>query len=130
MDAKLTAGPWVVGVLDPDRQIDGTMLFCVSLGGMDGNGGCRPNDDDKRGEYLRVSGYCRPADAAAMGAAGEMLAALRELLAVTPAKAPAADVLVGIEDRHRAAINAARAAITKATTLPKIPTLPAGEADA
>lgn len=43
----------------------------------------------------------------------ELLAALRELLAVAPAKPPGAGIIVGIEDRHRAAINAARAAIAK-----------------
>ena len=44
----------------------------------------------------------------------ELRAALRELLAVAPAKAPAAGLIVGIEARHAAAIKAARAALSSA----------------
>jgi len=42
------------------------------------------------------------------------LAALRELYAVAPSTPPAAGLIVGIEDRHRAAIAAARAVLRKA----------------
>ena len=44
----------------------------------------------------------------------ELLDALENLLAVAPAKAPAAGLLVGIEDRHAKAIKAASDAIRKA----------------
>lgn len=47
-------------------------------------------------------------------AAQALLDALRDLLAVTPARAPGAGLLVGAEERHRAAIDAARAAIDAA----------------
>jgi len=49
-----------------------------------------------------------------IAAAPDLLEALRELLAVAPAVAPAAGIIVGIEDRHRRAIAAAKAAIRKA----------------
>ena len=45
----------------------------------------------------------------------DLLDALRELLAVAPSTPPAAGLIVGIEQRHRAALDAARAAIKKAT---------------
>lgn len=44
----------------------------------------------------------------------DLLAALKALLAVTPSKAPAAGLIVGIEEKHKAAIAAARAAVAKA----------------
>ena len=47
-------------------------------------------------------------------ASRELLQALENLLAVAPAKAPAAGLLVGIEDRHAKAIKAASDAIRKA----------------
>jgi hypothetical protein len=43
-----------------------------------------------------------------------LLAALRELLAVIPAKAPAAGQIVGIEERYAAAVAAAREAVERA----------------
>ena len=43
-----------------------------------------------------------------------LLAALKALIAVAPAKAPGAGLIVGIEEKHKAAIAAARAAIAKA----------------
>lgn len=47
--------------------------------------------------------------------AAELLAALRELLALAPSKPPAAGLIVGIEQRHAQAIANARTAIEKAT---------------
>ena len=49
-----------------------------------------------------------------MSTRDELLAALKALIAVAPAKAPAAGLIVGIEEKHKAAIAAARAAIAKA----------------
>jgi hypothetical protein len=55
------------------------------------------------------------ANARLIAAAPELLGALRALLSVAPARAPAAGLLVGAEEKHSAAIKAARAAIAKAT---------------
>jgi hypothetical protein len=55
------------------------------------------------------------ADARLVAAAPELLDALRELLSLAPAVAPAAGLIVGIENRHRLALDAARAAIKRAT---------------
>lgn len=44
----------------------------------------------------------------------DLLAALKEMLRLAPAKAPGAGVLAGIEERHSAAITAARSAIASA----------------
>jgi len=54
------------------------------------------------------------ANIALMRAAPCLLEALEEMLAVCPARPPAAGILVGIEEKHRNAINKARTAIKKA----------------
>jgi hypothetical protein len=54
------------------------------------------------------------ADARLIAAAPDLLAALKALLAVAPPKAPGAGVIVGSEEKHKAAIAAARAAVAKA----------------
>lgn len=59
-------------------------------------------------------GIRKEADARLMAAAPDLLEALEEMLAVAPSRAPAAGVIVGIEDRHANAISKARAAIAKA----------------
>jgi hypothetical protein len=49
-----------------------------------------------------------------IAAAPDLLEALKSLLAVAPSKAPAAGLIVGIEEKHKAAIADSRAAIAKA----------------
>ncbi len=76
---------------------------------------CRPACDDSSdkyypgGEYVAVE-FARQLERETQS----LLAALRGLLSVTPASAPAAGEIVGIEAKHAAAIAAARAAIAKA----------------
>lgn len=73
----------------------------------------RKMSDD--GQELRMisRGSCYE-DACLISAAPDLLDALKMLLAVAPAKAPAAGLIVGIEAKHADAIKAARAAIAKA----------------
>lgn len=54
------------------------------------------------------------ANARLIAAAPDLLEALKGLLAVAPSKAPAAGLIVGIEEKHKAAIAGARAAIARA----------------
>ena len=55
------------------------------------------------------------ANARLIAAAPELLDALIALLGVAPSKAPGAGLIVGAEEKHANALQAARAAIKKAT---------------
>ena len=102
MKAKHTPGPWtwhptalhpaVRSVGTPDA---GPRRICT-VGTMNGN----PVDK---------------ATARLIAAAPELLDALIALLGVAPSKAPGAGLIVGAEEKHANALQAARAAIKKAT---------------
>lgn len=55
------------------------------------------------------------ANAQLIAASPDLLQTLIDLLSVAPSKAPAAGLIVGIEEKHAAAIRNAKAAIQKAT---------------
>lgn len=103
MKAKHTPGPWtwhptalhpaVRSVGTPDA---GPRRICT-VGTMNGN----PVVDK--------------ANARLIAAAPELLDALIALLGVAPSKAPGAGLIVGAEEKHANALQAARAAIKKAT---------------
>ena len=102
MKAKHTPGPWtwhptalhpaVRSVGTPDA---GPRRICT-VGTMNGN----PVDK---------------ANARLIAAAPKLLDALIALLGVAPSKAPGAGLIVGAEEKHANALQAARAAIKKAT---------------
>lgn len=131
MDAKLTEGPWFACVREPHAGVDGAH-YCqigLSLYNSVAKGvttlGYRRTPAAPENEYLAMSGICRPADAVAMAAAGEMLAALVALESAATAIATKAfkGEPVTYADLFDA-INPARAAITKATTIPAVSTAP------
>ncbi len=102
MKAKHTPGPWTLHptALHPAVRSVGTpdagpRRICT-VGTMNGN----PVDK---------------ANARLIAAAPEMLDALIALLIVAPSKAPGAGLIVGAEEKHANALQAARAAIKKAT---------------
>ena len=102
MKAKHTPGPWTLHptALHPAVRSAGTpdagpRRICT-VGTMNGN----PVDK---------------ANARLIAAAPELLEALIALLGVAPSKAPGAGLIVGAEEKHANALQAARAAINKAT---------------
>jgi hypothetical protein len=94
--SKPTPGPWAVDARAALRVLAGDDVTVCSTG-------CSVSQRD-----------AWEANANLIAAAPDLLAALKALLAVAPAKAPAAGLIVGIEEQHAAAIAAARAAIAKA----------------
>ena len=102
MTAKHTPGPWTLHptALHPAVRSVGTpgagpRRICT-VGSMNGN----PVDK---------------ANARLIAAAPELLDALIALLGVAPSKAPGAGLIVGAEEKHANALQAARAANKKAT---------------
>ena len=102
MKAKHPPGPWTLHPtsLNPAVRSVGTpdagpRRICT-VGTMNGN----PVDK---------------ANARLIAAAPELLDALIALLGVAPSKAPGAGLIVGAEEKHANALQAARAAIKKAT---------------
>ena len=99
METKHTPGPWVLHptALHPAVRSVGTgpRRICT-VGTMNGN----PVDKE---------------NARLIAAAPELLDALIALLGVAPSKAPGAGLIVGAEEKHANALQAARAAIKKAT---------------
>lgn len=102
MGTKHTPGPWVW--IDEGRRLNSASGLIIDSAAYEGMWFARyDKEEDEANKRL-------------MEAAPELLEALRALLSVAPASAPAAGLLVGIEEKHSAAIKAARAAIAKATT--------------
>ena len=115
MSAVHTPGPWTA-------NFDHQQNACAHVRASNGyNEVATVFVASEDGDQKRDENGCWPdqpvrdANARLIAAAPDMLAALQELLAVTPAVAPAAGMLAGIVERHRAAIDGARAAIAKAT---------------
>jgi len=102
MNTPHTPGPWEI---DPDVSTDVIR--------MDGS-----RDRVGVADCMSFNGpeieECE-ANARLIAAAPELLQAVIDLLAVAPSKAPAAGLLVGIEEKHAEAIRNAKQAIAKAT---------------
>ena len=95
-----TPGPWQVNMRDPLQvcDADGDVRGCAPIAKIAAIGSLRE---------------CR-ANARLIAAAPMLLEALEALYAVAPSKAPAAGLIVGIEDRHANACAMARTAIKAA----------------
>lgn len=95
-----TPGPWVyyTGTKSIWSE-DQSTAICITFGPRN------PTEDESVERH--ATGHL-------IAAAPELLKALRELLALAPAVAPASGLIMGIDKRHAAAIKAARAAIAKA----------------
>jgi hypothetical protein len=131
MNSEMTAGPWVTLIGEPVEESDGghscqiglVLTVCPSGDGEPLMLGYRLQTGESsppQPGYLKMTGICRPADAVAMGAAGDLLQAAQQaiyLLESHGIQHPSIDAVI-------------RAAITKATTLPEIQTLPAVEGGA
>ena len=98
MTAKHTPGPWVAR---PDPNAFLSDDWCIGLA-------------DSLANIDKVA-VCSERDARLIAAAPELLDALIALLGVAPSKAPGAGLIVGAEEKHANALQAARAAIKKAT---------------
>ena len=106
MKAKHTPGPWTLTAdgagwyieCSPERG-HSVAYIRAEIGEEDPD----TSDDEKE------------ADARLIAAAPELLDALIALLGVAPSKAPGAGLIVGAEEKHANALQAARAAIKKAT---------------
>ena len=107
MTAKHTPGPWYA--LRGQRNISirhktgDRLLPMVNVASV-------------RGQFPTDCPYgSSEANARLIAAAPELLDALIALLGVAPSKAPGAGLIVGAEEKHANALQAARAAINKAT---------------
>jgi len=107
MKAKHTPGPWYA--LRGQRNISirhktgDRLLPMVNVASV-------------RGQFPTDCPYgSSEANARLIAAAPELLDALIALLGVAPSKAPGAGLIVGAEEKHANALQAARAAIKKAT---------------
>lgn len=107
MTAKHTPGPWYA--LRGQRNISirhktgDRLLPMVNVASV-------------RGKFPADCPYgSSEANARLIAAAPELLDALIALLGVAPSKAPGAGLIVGAEEKHANALQAARAAIKKAT---------------
>ncbi len=107
MKAKHTPGPWYA--LRGQRNISirhktgDRLLPMVNVASV-------------RGQFPTDCPYgSSEANARLIAAAPELLDALIALLSVAPSKAPGAGLIVGAEEKHANALQAARAAIKKAT---------------
>lgn len=107
MKAKHTPGPWYA--LRGQRNISirhktgDRLLPMVNVASV-------------RGQFPTDCPYgSSEANACLIAAAPELLDALIALLSVAPSKAPGAGLIVGAEEKHANALQAARAAIKKAT---------------
>ncbi len=107
MKAKHTPGPWYA--LRGQRNISirhktgDRLLPMVNVASV-------------RGQFPTDCPYgSSEANARLIAAAPELLDALIALLNVAPSKAPGAGLIVGAEEKHANALQAARAAIKKAT---------------
>ena len=107
MTAKHTPGPWYA--LRGQRNISirhktgDRLLPMVNVASV-------------RGQFPTDCPYgSSEANARLIAAAPELLDALIALLGVAPSKAPGAGLIVGAEEKHANALQAARAAIKKAT---------------
>jgi hypothetical protein len=106
MKAKHTPGPWTLTAdgagwyieCSPERG-HSVAYIRAEIGEEDPD----TSDDEKE------------ANARLIAAAPELLDALIALLGVAPSKAPGAGLIVGAEEKHANALQAARAAIKKAT---------------
>jgi hypothetical protein len=106
MKAKHTPGPWTLTAdgagwyieCSPERG-HSVAYIRAEIGEEDPD----TSDDEKE------------ANARLIAAAPELLEALIALLGVAPSKAPGAGLIVGAEEKHANALQAARAAIKKAT---------------
>ena len=102
MNQKYTPGPYVVDVVGfVDPNVPHTDWIAVGI----------PDED---GDVAEVVAYCAEANAPLLAAAPELLAALRELLAVEAAAEEQTEGMEALFERHAIATEAARAAIAKA----------------
>ena len=101
MTAKHTPGPWAY-------HNTPTPFIYVNAGGLQI---CQIYTSTAHGQSMGE----QFANARLIAAAPELLDALVALLGVAPSKAPGAGLIVGAEEKHANALQAARAAIKKAT---------------
>ena len=103
MQSSFTPGPWRTkregfSTVYVEARIDGGLIQEVAA--------CGPTEAGLEQQE---------ANARLIAAAPELLDALIALLGVAPSKAPGAGLIVGAEEKHANALQAARAAIKKAT---------------
>lgn len=103
--SSFTPGPWVLRTIGQPLATVETQDGRYTIG----HAGQLREDDWKTGHIERRS------NARLIAAAPELLDALIALLGVAPSKAPGAGLIVGAEEKHANALQAARAAIKKAT---------------